>query len=176
MIIKYDTVVSKYFWVPYSLLLWGAITIIVTLTLFFHNFYFYWSIKDTPFLTWVFRCLPWKDWSLGVCSWLGLLCTLSSTSRLCPRVVSYMLHTDWPHPYFEDNISVLERFMKPRIGTIENFLLQFHHFLPIQSPCWGKPTNVVAVLSHVRLGLPFMHSGTCSQNMISSLTRRWCSG
>ena len=43
--------------------------------------------------------------------------------------------------YSKLNTSLLERFMKPGIETIDTFLLQPHHFLPNKYPSWGKPAK-----------------------------------
>ena len=40
--------------------------------------------------------------------------------------------------YCKVNIIILERFMKPEMGIIDNFLLQPRHFLPSQSQFWRK--------------------------------------
>ena len=49
--------------------------------------------------------------------------------------------------YSKVSVSVLERFMKPGMGIIDNFLLQTHHLLQSKSTFWGKATNFVAVLA-----------------------------
>ena len=38
--------------------------------------------------------------------------------------------------YFKVNISLLEMFMKPGMGIIDNFLLQPRHFVPSQTQYW----------------------------------------
>ena len=49
--------------------------------------------------------------------------------------------------YFKVNVSLLERFMKPGMGIIDNFLLQPRHFYQANPNFGGKSTSFVAALA-----------------------------